>query len=93
MEKFFIPIKVDNGESHGIWQIDVTGLSISQLIKLKEELKKSDYAPSIVSLDNLIYNNMDLLNGGHKLRKGAYSKEQNRNIIKNKRGKKKVRRR
>ena len=80
MERIFIQIVVNNGKKHGIWQLDVTDLSLSELIRLKEEIKKSDYTPSITSLDSLIYNSMEKINGGRNIYGNGYVKERKRNI-------------
>lgn len=90
----FIPIKINNGDKPGIWQMDVTCLSTLELIKLRELLNETDFSPTRSALDNLIYNNMDEFRGTTNMYGNGFRKEQKRNKrIQENAKKKKVRRR
>lgn len=79
MNKIFIPIKVDNGKKPGIWQIDVTELSLLQLIKLREELKKTNFTLTHTTIDKIIYNSMNEFRGTRKMYGNGFIKEEKRN--------------
>lgn len=94
MSNEYIPFEVKYGDKREIWKMDVTNLSVLELIKLKEEFKNTKFSPTILILDNLIYNNMNEFNCSTNMYGNGYQKEQKRNRkIADHARKKKVRRR
>ena len=78
----FVPVEVIQNNKKTIWQIDVSKLSIVELMKLKESLKDTTFNPTITMLDKLIYSSTDTFNG---MRGNMYTKEmKNDHKIKNK---------
>lgn len=61
MPKELITFPIEEYGETDICQIDITNLSILELIKLKEELKNTSFSEMIPAIDKLIYNNMDEL--------------------------------
>ena len=58
MMKDFIPVEAKVNGKFTIWYMDVSTLSLNELVKLKNELKGSK-VESVVSLDAIIHDNIN----------------------------------
>lgn len=54
MKDNYVPVLVERENRKELWRIDVSALSITELIKLKEELLSEPYKTTIQTIDAMI---------------------------------------
>lgn len=75
MKSEYIPVLVDVDGKEEIWRMDITNLSITDLIKLKEELLNSTYTKTIRALDSIIKSDVESIIPTHNISNGSYMRE------------------
>lgn len=79
MKRDYIPILVQVEEKKELWRLDVTNLSITELIKLKEELTKTPYSKTIRTLDALIMQDIEKITPSNCINNGSYMRTYKKN--------------
>ena len=80
MNKEYIPVLVESSGKKEVWRIDITKLSITQLITLREEiLSNSPYDKAIQALDSVIKRDIEVTIPFHNINNGSYIRTYKKN--------------
>ena len=79
MKKEYIPILVEVGEKQELWRIDVTNLSVTELIELRNSLVNTSYNKTIQLLNKLIKQNIEIIVPLHNINSGSYVRASKKN--------------
>ena len=79
MKKDYVPVLVQRENKKEVWRMDVTNLSVTELIKLKEELINVPYDKTIQSLDAIIKQDIEAISPSHCINNGSYVRTYKKN--------------
>lgn len=79
MNNNYVPVLVQIETKKEIWRMDVTNLSITELIKLKEELTKVPYDKTIQTLDAIIRQDIEIMTPSNCINNGSYIRTYKKN--------------
>ena len=79
MNKDYIPVLVEKGDKKEIWIMDVTTLSVAELIELRKKLMDTPYNKKIQSLDSIIKRNIETIIPSHNINGGSYIRTYKKN--------------
>lgn len=77
--KNYIPILVQRDGKQELWRMDISRLSVTELIKLKEDLMKVPYDRTIQMLNAIIKNEIPTLISTSSLDNCSYTRSYKRN--------------
>jgi len=72
MKKEYIPVLVQRGDKQEIWKMDITYLSVTDLIQLKQTLSDTPFNRTIQSLDSIIKRDIETIVPSHNVNSGSY---------------------
>ena len=79
MKNNYIPIWIERDRKTEVWYLDVTNLSVTELMRLKEEFKKSSSDKSIQVLDAIIKNNLGSILPTNSINQNSYMRKYKKN--------------
>lgn len=75
----FVPVLVETKEKKEVWNIDVSNLSITELVKLRDELINEQYKKTIPTLDSIIRENIESTAPFNKIYGNSYVRTYKKN--------------
>lgn len=79
MNSDYLPILVERDGKKELWRMDISRLSVTELIKLKEDLLKMPYDKTIRAIDAIIKREIEVITPSNCLSNDSYMRSYKKN--------------